>query len=471
MFAPRTVFLDLETTGLSPREDGITEIGAVIVDENGERREWSTLVRQHRPIPPEVARMTGITNEMVRDAPAFAAVADELATLLEDAVLVAHNARFDYAFLKQAFAREGRAFFAPTLCTARLARALDPGIDSAGLDALAERYGLVTADRHRALGDARLAWHLARALVEGHAADDLAAALRSVLRRPSLPKHLDVDILTRIPESPGVYLFHGLNEHPLYIGKAACLRERIGAHFSGDWQSERGARLSEELRRIEWIETAGELSALLLEAELVKARMPAHNVRLRRRDEAVVLRLDHAARKLVFEPAANLDAGSLDGAFGPFGSKRAARGLVVALADAEGLCLKVLGLEKRKKDEPDFAPCFAWQVRRCRGACCGEEAPEAHWERLAAALEAHRLPLWPHDDAVVLVEADPASGRTARHAVRGWCLVDASGATRAFDHEAFRILRPYVEGRKRGAHVVLERSRPLPDPESGAGMN
>ena len=118
MFGPRTVFLDLETTGLSPRDDAITEIGAVIVDEDGERREWSTLVRPHRPIPPAVARMTGITNEMVRDAPAFAAVADELATLLEDAVLVAHNARFDYAFLKQAFAREGRAFFAPTLCTA-----------------------------------------------------------------------------------------------------------------------------------------------------------------------------------------------------------------------------------------------------------------------------------------------------------------------------------------------------------------
>ena len=86
------------------------------------------------------------------------------------------------------------------------------------------------------------------------------AAVRRVLRRPSLPKHLPVDTLVRIPQTPGVYLFLGLNEQPLYIGKAKNLRERVGAHFSGDWGSERGTRLSEELRRIEWIETAGDLS-------------------------------------------------------------------------------------------------------------------------------------------------------------------------------------------------------------------
>ena len=140
MFAPLTIFLDLETTGLSPRDDGITEIGAVILEEGKPTREWSTLVRPKKPIPPEIARMTGISNEMVRDAPAFSEVAPQLAALLEGALLVAHNARFDYGFLKQAFAREGMAFLAQTLCTARLARELEPDLESAGLDALSARY-------------------------------------------------------------------------------------------------------------------------------------------------------------------------------------------------------------------------------------------------------------------------------------------------------------------------------------------
>jgi DNA polymerase-3 subunit epsilon len=457
MFAPRTVFLDLETTGLSPRTDGITEIGAVIMEGAGAPVEWSRLVRPAVPIPPEIARMTGITNAMVADAPPFAALADELAALLDGALLVAHNARFDYAFLKQAFARESRAFFVPTLCTARLARELDPAIEHAGLDALAARYGLPEADRHRALGDARITHALAESLVASHNAEEVAQAVRRVLRRPSLPKHLAVDTLARLPEGPGVYLFHGLNAHPLYIGKAKSLRERVGGHFSGDWSSERGARLSEELRRIEVIETAGELSALLLESRLVRDRMPSHNVLLRRRDEAVVLRLDHDLRSWRTLPAANIAVEEQAGSFGPFGSRRQVRATLAVLAGEAGLCLKVLGLERRRREEAPDTPCFAYQVRRCAGACCGRESLEAHWTRLVDALAPLALPIWPHDGAVELAETDPDTGRSAHFTVRDWRLVDEGGTMAPFDHQTFRILRPYVEGRKRNPRVTLTR--------------
>ena len=457
MFSPLTVFLDLETTGLSPSIDGITEVGAVVLRAGEAPYEWSTLVRPVKPIPPEIARMTGITNEMVRDAPVFADIAPELLRMLDGALLVAHNARFDYAFLKQAFARAGFAFFAPTLCTARLARELDPGIESAGLDALIERYRLRSADRHRALGDTRLALALARHLAAAHDADVLAAALKRVMKRPSLPKHLPVDTLLAIPERPGVYLFYGLNRHPLYIGKAAFLKERVGAHFSGDWTSERGTRLSEELRHIEWIETAGELSALLLEAELVRQRMPAHNIKLRRREEATAVRLDDRQMRLEYLAASTLTAGRLAGIHGPFGSRRAARATLIALAGQEGLCLKVLGLEKRARKEMAGLPCFAYQVRRCRGACCGEEAPAEHWSRLTAALAVQALPLWPYDGSIELIERDPLTGRSARFEVLDWCLLGEDGAVRPFDHEAYRILRPYIEGRKRNSHVTLTR--------------
>ena len=455
MFAPITVFLDLETTGLSPRDDGITEIGAVILEEGKPTREWSTLVRPKKAIPPEIARMTGISNEMVRDAPTFGELAPQLAALLEGALLVAHNARFDYGFLKQAFAREGRSFFAPTLCTARLARELEPDLESAGLDALSARYGLNGGDRHRALGDARLAQALARHLVTSFDADTITAAVKRLLRRPSLPKHLPVDTLARIPESPGVYLFYGLNEHPLYIGKAKSLRERVGGHFSGDWGSGRGVRLSEELRRIEWVETAGELSALLLEARLIRERLPAHNIKLRRRTEAVALRLDDGARKLEFPMIAGLAANAQHDLYGPFGSRASARATLAMIAAENHLCMKALGLERRRRTEPAAAPCFAFQVRRCLGACCGEENPAAHWARLVEALAPLRLPAWPYEGAVELVETHPASGRCAVFTVRDWCLVEPDGTTARFEPEVLRILRPYVEGRKRTPRVTI----------------
>jgi len=456
MFAPYTVFLDLETTGLSPRDDGITEIGAVILRAGEEPREWSTLIKPPLPIPPEIAALTGITNEMVRDAPRFAEVAQPLAELLEGAVLVAHNARFDYAFLKQAFAREGLAFFVPTLCTARLARELEPELESAGLDALIGRYRLPEADRHRALGDARITHALGRAMAREFEAEELEAAVKRVLRRPSLPKHLPVDTLVNIPEGPGVYLFYGLNAHPLYIGKAKSLRERIGSHFSGDWMSERGARLSEELRRIEWIETAGELSALLLEAELVRERLPSHNVLLRRRTEPVAIVLNHETRSIEYRPASGLDHTQLADLHGPYSSRASARSTLTALADEYHLCLKTLGLERKRKNEAPQTSCFAWQVKRCLGACCGEESAEAHWARVTEALAPARMPPWPHDGPVELIERDPGTGREMRVVVDHWCIVSPAGAVQAFERETYRVLRPYVEGRKRKTAVVIE---------------
>lgn len=465
MFSPYTVFLDLETTGLSPRDDGITEIGVVILRAGEEPREWSTLVKPPLPVPPEIARLTGITNEMLRDAPAFAEVAPALTELLDGAVLVAHNARFDYAFLKQAYAREGVSFFAPTLCTARLARELEPNLEHAGLDALIDRYRLDSADRHRALGDARLTHALARAMVKKFDATEIEMALKRVLRRPSLPKHLPVDTLAGIPDTPGVYLFYGLNQHPLYIGKAKSLRDRVGQHFSGDWMSERGARLSEELRRIEWVETAGELSALLLEAELVRTKLPSHNVQLRRRTEPVAIRLDHANRRIEYVNAAGLAGDELDGLHGPYSSRSSARATLTMIADEYHLCLKTLGVERRRKTEPLEAPCFAWQVKRCLGACCGGESIEAHWQRVVEALAPYRMPDWPHEGPVELLEHDASTGRQARFVVDRWCLHLEDGTAR-FDRETFRVLRPYIEGRKRKSLVLVRALQPEPSEET-----
>lgn len=420
LFAPSLAFVDLETTGTRAAADRITEVGIVRVDADaagGPPRvhEWSTLVDPEVPIPPVIQALTGITDAMVAGAPTFSAVADAVAERIADCVFVAHNARFDHGFLKHAFARAGRPFAARPLCTVRLSRRLYPEADGHGLDALVARHGLAVADRHRALGDARAIWAFVQVLYRSFPPDVIAEAAQRILRIPSLPPQLPPDSLDRLPEAAGVYLFYGENPLPIYIGKSVNLRERVGAHFAGDWQAETDLRLSQEIRRIEHEETAGELGALLREAMLVKSLLPAHNRKLRRKEEAGVLVLDPDGAPR-FVPAAAVEPAALAGSYGPFTSKRGARETLRALAADHALCWRRLGIEKRAA-----GPCFQRQLRRCAGACVGAEDGATHDARLAAALAPLTVPAWPVPGPALVREHDPARARTDVHVLRDWC--------------------------------------------------
>jgi DNA polymerase-3 subunit epsilon len=418
-FAPAVAFVDLETTGTRAGEDRITEIGVVRVERDprgGPPRleEWSTLVDPEVPIPAAIQALTGITDAMVRGAPTFSAIAGALMERLEGCVFVAHNARFDYGFLKHAFARASRSFTAPVLCTVKLSRRLFPDAPSHGLDAVIARHGLAAGERHRALGDARALWLFAQAIYAGLPADVVDAAVKRILKIPSLPPQLPADALDAIPDGPGVYLFYGDNPLPLYIGKSTHLRERVASHFSGDWRSETDLRISAELRRIEVEPTAGELGALLREATLVKRCMPAHNRALRRKADAGVMRWE-PGHGLRFVPAAAVDPGEIPGGFGPFSSRRAMRDFLAALAREHALCWRRLGLEHRD------GPCFARQVRRCAGACDGAESAETHDARLATALASRAIPSWPFAGPALVREASEDGARIDVHVVHHWC--------------------------------------------------
>ena len=420
LFAPTLAFVDLETTGMGAATDAITEIGIVRVEAAAPDvppvvTEWSTLVNPGVPIPPEIQALTGITDAMVRAAPTFAQIADEVQARTADALFVAHNARFDYAFLKHAFAREGRSFNARVLCTVKLSRRLFPDAASHSLDSVIARHALPVAGRHRALGDARVLWSFVQALHRELPDETIADAARRVLRIPSLPAQLDPGALDALPEAPGVYLFYGLNALPLYIGKSRNLRERVGAHFSSDYRSATDLRLSAEIRRIEFEETAGEIGALLRESALVKAMLPAHNHALRRKVESGVLELPREPGPPRYVAAVGVEPGALRGRFGPFTSRRAAREALRSLAGEHGLCLKALGLEKRS------GACFARQVKRCAGACVGAESAEAHHARLVAALTPHAIPPWPFAGPAALRERSALSERTDVHVLRDWC--------------------------------------------------
>ena len=448
MTARTLAFVDLETTGATATRDRITEIGIIEVDEDGSVREWQQLVNPGTRIPPFIEQLTGISNELVAAAPAFADVADETLRRLEGRLFIAHNARFDYGFLKNEFKRLGVTFRAPVLCTVKLSRTLFPEHKRHNLDSLIERHNLAADARHRALADAQLIRQFWQKIHVDRSNDEIEAALKAQNARPSLPPHLDAGIVDELPDTPGVYLFYADNNLPLYVGKARDIRQRVLSHFSADHASAREMNLAQQVRRIDWIETAGEIGALLKEAVLVKQLQPTHNRQLRRNDDICTwILVDEGNGWLRPElvAARDLDFGIHASGYGLFKSAREAGTVLRALAAEHNLCDALLGLEKSAPGKP----CFGYQIKRCSGACVGDEPPTKHTLRLVGALARLKLVSWPLNGPALIREGDEA------HLIDAWRYLGTARsdeelyALRAaghppFDRDTYKILVKYV---------------------------
>ena len=480
MFAPAIAFVDLETTGTTSTADRVTEIGIVRVQEGELIEEWSSLVNPECPIPEDIQALTGITHAMVRNAPTFSQLAGEVHERLRDHLFVAHNARFDYGFIKNEFRRVEKAFTADVLCTVRLSRKLYPEAIGHSLDSIIARLGdgpwfsplpgsgpvpgVGRTGRHSALGDARVLWHFVQRLYREKEVADIVAAVRRLLKIPSLPPQLPPDVLENLPEGPGVYRFYGVNSLPLYIGKSVNLRDRVRSHFSSDYRSANDIRISGEIQRIEVDETAGELGALLREARLVKELLPLHNHKLRRKLNACFVRLPDLATAPEVLLNKDIDwAARGEGAeslYGPFAAKLNVRKLLEELAHEHGLCWRQLGWEKRG------GPCFARQVRKCRGACVGEETPQMHNLRLATVLAPWRVADWPFAGRIFVRERHPDGRFEEAHVFDRWCHVgtarteeelEALVDTRIeidFDPDVYKILHSFIARRRAAVKVI-----------------
>src|SRR5262245_42183832 len=368
--------VDLETTGTRPASDRITEIGVIEVQGFQVVSEWSTLVNPGISIPSEIQALTGIGPSMLATAPRFADLAGDLYERLDGRVFVAHNARFDYGFLRREFDRAGIRFTAKTVCTVRLSRRLYPQEPHHNLDSVIARHAIDCRQRHRALGDADALWQFLKVAEREHGEEAVAVAARQIARQPSLPPQLDRAAVDAVPDAPGVYLFYGEGGLPLYVGKSNSMRTRVMSHFSGTGSVE----LAKRVRRIDWKRTAGELGALLLEARLVKELAPEFNRQLRANDGLCGFAFD--GRRLRFAGAHEIDGDTLPYVHGVFRSRRAAMQALRGLADEHRLCLQALGFESG----PQHA-CFRHQIGKCAGVCAGRESVHLHHARLAAALD------------------------------------------------------------------------------------
>ncbi|GAB5094555.1 exonuclease domain-containing protein [Caballeronia sp. HLA56] len=417
------VFVDLETTGSNPTVDRITEIGVIEVSKAGIER-YSVLVDPGMPVPPFISRLTGIEDSMVRGQPTFESLAQALAERLQGKLFVAHNARFDYGFLKNEFRRAGIAFRADTLCTVRLSRSLFPSVERHGLDALIARFNLAPEGRHRALADADLLWQFWQKIHALYSQELVDAAVKALVRRASLPAALPEGALDALPATPGVYLFHGADDITLYVGKSVNLKQRVSAHFAGDHRLAKDLSISQAIRKIEYRETVGELGALLLEAKLVKDLQPLHNRLLKRASAACAWQWLPGAPAPVLLRASKRDLSREAHLFGVFESRAKAHAYLRHLADEHRLCHATLGLEKAGPARG----CFGYQVKRCLGSCAGAEPFADHAARALEALGNARLVRWPHEGAIAISERDASTNREAWHVIDRWCYLGTCAA-------------------------------------------
>lgn len=415
---PSYVLLDLETTGATPLRDRITEIALIRYDEGLEVARWQTLVNPETPIPAFIRQLTGISNEMVESAPTFEQVARELLEYLEGSVLCAHNVRFDHGFLKNEFKRIGVDLRQRVLCTVKLSRKLYPEHRSHSLDALISRHGLSCDARHRAMGDVEMLVAFLAAANKDLGEIRVKETAQGLLKdAASLPSGLEAKLVDAIPETAGVYLFFGEGSLPLYIGKSINLKQRVKSHFCGDHASAKEMRISQEIKHIEWIETAGEFSALLLESKLIKERQPIHNRKLRRQRQLCSWRLAETATArplLTLVREDDIHPESLGQLFGTFRTKRQAVEVLRQIADTYHLCPKRLGIES------GTGACFAYQLKRCKGVCAGKEAAEIHFLRLQQAMVALRLKSWPYRGKIGIMEHHSGNNISEMHIFEHW---------------------------------------------------
>ncbi|WP_293762150.1 exonuclease domain-containing protein [uncultured Aquitalea sp.] len=454
--------VDLETTGGHIGRDRITEIGLLLLD--GERVErYQTLVNPGKTIPPFIQDMTGISNEMVSGAPSFAALAEALLDKLKGRLLVAHNARFDYGFLRNEFRRVGMRLQADSLCTVKLSRKLYPQHYKHNLDSIIERHGLVLPERHRAMADAEALYgFLQSAMAElGDAA--VRSGIEAVQAMPELPPGVDARLVEDLPDLPGVYAVYGQEGQALFVGRGGNVRAKVVSQLAQDGKQGKEPAIRLPISRIDCHETVGELQAQLLENQLVRELQPFYNHRARLATDLCSIQLDMVGDAFVrprVVMADQLDFSRTAELYGLFRSPKEARRVLADLASANSLCAAVLGVEQVTSRKG--AGCSALKQGRCRGACVGHEEPMTHNVRLLQALGRIKVKAWPYAGPVAIIERDEVTGDAVEHQFDRWCYLGSriDGATGLqgtprFDLDTYKLLEGWLKKPAEGSELHL----------------
>jgi DNA polymerase-3 subunit epsilon len=461
----RYAVIDLETTGGRASRDKITEIAIVLFDGRQVIDTFSTLINPEVPIPYGITELTGITQEMVQDAPRFYEVAKQIVEMTEGYVFVAHNVRFDYSFLREEFRRLGFTYSRKTLCTVRLARKTFPGLPSYSLGNLIRHFGIAVNNRHRALDDTLATVDLLQRILETQEdGEEVKAMVNLGIKESLLPRSIPLERIHALPEEVGVYYFHDQVGNVVYVGKSKNIKKRIAQHFAQ--KTEKARKLQQHVHDISFELTGSELVALLHESyEIKRLRPPINRAQRVRRFPFIVHTYQDEEGYIRFAADRPLAAQRKKlNVLSEYPKMSHARGHLMRMIEEFELCRKLTGMEKGRGQ----GPCFHYHLKQCHGACCQEESVEAYNERAHLAQE--KLTTVFEKDLLIIDQGrepgEHALVLIADGTYQGFGYVEESEVSYGKEHlrqsikphpgnpETNRIIRRYLSEKKRGVKVI-----------------
>ncbi len=413
-------FVDIETTGTDFIHDRIIEISVLRVQKGKLVKTFTSLINPELPVSPFITEMTGITQKDLDKKPTFFDIKDQILDALDGCIFVAHNVRFDYGFIKTEFKRLGKNFRSKTLCTVKLSRHLFPHEFSHNLDAIIDRFQIDCINRHRAYDDAKVIFDFYQYLLKNIPKKDLENAFKIISHKSTLPPILEESEFELLPENPGVYIFYGQNDLPIYIGKSQNIKNRVLSHFQQSSTSSKELQLSTLVKSIKTIETPGDLSASILESNLIKTRNPLLNRQLRSVKKYFILKKITTPENyfsVEIEETSSIPIKDLENILGIFNSKKKIQNFLEVLAREHNLCSKLLHLDDSK------GQCFLHQIDICYGACIEKESFLKYNLRFLEAFSKKTILKWPFSSPIIITETNPLNNLSEQFIVDQWCLL------------------------------------------------
>lgn len=363
--------VDVETTGLSPSGEKITEIAIYLHDGKQIVDEFQSLINPEKKIPYRIVQMTGINDQLVQDAPKFYEIAKKIVELTEGKILVGHNVQFDYNFIRSEFKSLGFDFQRRTLDTVRLSRKLIPERRYYSLAKLCKDLGIENPARHRAAGDALATTRLFEILL---AIDEQPENVKLNGYNSEVNKSLVNDL----PKETGVYYFFNRNKDLIYVGKSVNIHDRVLSHMNNNLHK-KAVEMRAEISDVKYELTGSELIALLLESSEIKKHQPIYNRQQRR------IFFNYGLYAFEDENGyKNLKVMRIVDELNPiftYGSSQEGKDHLFRLIEEFELCQKLCGLYET------VGACFHYQIKQCRGSCVGEETTGDYNARVNEALE------------------------------------------------------------------------------------
>lgn len=398
--------IDIETTGIKPSLEKITEIAVFIFDGNQIIDRFSTLVNPERNIPYQITKITGITNQMVANAPKFYEIAKKIIELTENRIFIAHNVQFDYAFLKEEFKRLGFYYKRKTLCTVKLSRKIIPNLPSYSLGNLCQSIDIPIFNRHRAAGNAEATVKLFQKLLEIDTRKKPILAHLSATEN-GLHPDFEREMVEKLPEKAGVYYFFNQYNKLIYIGKSINIKARVKQHLVND-STPKATEMRSKIVDIGYELTGNELIALLLESDEIKKHLPIYNRAQLRISANYGIFFSFTEKKyLSFEIAKNhKDEIPLTS----FSTLEAAKSHLERITEEFNLCQKINGLYNHS------GACFKYGIKQCKGACIEQETSDNYNQRAEKALETFE---YKHQNFLVIGEGRNADEKSVVRIANG----------------------------------------------------